>query len=236
MSKNKRKQKINIFEFFPLLITALFLLFFISNVNSEHGGLKEDIKISTQKESGNNDKIEEKEIFKRMEGYWFRLSTVGSLTEYKDSIVNWYQFLLELRENIPTDATVNALNYSNETGKLSMQIITPSEERLLQTMKEIEDFEWLIWLEFNTINKEKITFLWDKTQYTWFATTITTYLDEKYLQEKYDVIRNYKRLKYDIWDSENVMDLTREVLDDLYDASFTGEVLLLENTWSTEEN
>ncbi len=207
MNVYKRK-KINLFEFLPLIIITIFIIYFSVSINTEHSKLKEWIKKWSQEILENNEKIESKEIYKRLEKYWYRLSVVENIISYKDSVVRWFKFLLDLKKSVPNNSTITSFWYSNETGVVTIQLVSPSEERLIQTMKQIEDFEWLYWIDFNTISKEKISFLWDKRQYNWYSTTITSFIDDKYLEKKYEDISKYKRIKYDIWDSENVMDVT----------------------------
>jgi len=210
MRESYKKKKTNLVEFIMLVALIIFIWYFSISTNITESNLKEKISDWKKEIILNNHKIEEKEIYKRLQTYWYRLSSIDNLIKYKDSIVNWYEFLLEFRETVPRNVTFNTYDYSAETNKISINLTSPSEERLLETLKLIEETKWLKWIEFNTIWQEKISFIWDKVQYKGFSTNITVYIDEEYLEKRYDSIRNYKKLKYDIWNSENVMDLTTD--------------------------
>lgn len=241
------RKKINIFEFLPLLLIVWFLSYLTLNVNSEYQELKESVSEWKEVIADNNLKIEEKDIYKRLQDYWYNLKTIDSILNYKDSIVNWYNFLLDLRNNIPKDATINTLSYSIETWVINIQLIAPTEERLIQSMNELEKFNGLYWIQFNTISKEKVSFVWDKTTYEGYSTTIDAYIEKSYLDDKYELIRKYKRIKYDIWDTENVMDITQEYNENTFlswstlledfnideEFSWTGE---LTSSWTQDIN
>jgi len=225
------KWKINIWVFLILIFLIWFASYTTITINSVFSDYKSKIKDAKALEIVNNTKIEEKEIYIRLKQYGYKLSSIDNIINFKDSIVNWYEFLVEFRMILPKVISITTLNYSDETGKLTLGLVSPSEDSLLQWLTAIEEFKWLKSVEFNTINKEKLTFIWDKKQYVWFSTTLSVLLDWEYLAERYDTIRLYKNIKYNIWDSSNVMDITKEILMWTWTISEKIELLEIEEEW-----
>jgi hypothetical protein len=200
-------KKINPLEFIILIILISFSWFFLSHVNGEHKE-KENKHKSLQKEYADIEKsIAEKGIYLRLKDYGYKLSLIDNLLKYKDSQVNWYEFFVDFSYVIPTDTTIKSVEYTDSTEEINIDAVWPKKERILQTMRELNSFDGLTNLNFNSINKEPITFKNDRTEYKWYGSKLTMEVDRDYLDARYKDIRKFKDIKYSLWDRENVKEI-----------------------------
>lgn len=225
-------------EILPLLIMIWVLGFFYFVSIWEYNSLW-NYKIEKNAIVKENDeKITSKDIYIKLEQYGKKSHTVNNLTMYKDSKSNWYNFLFDFKSQILDTVTISGFAFSDLKGQLNMSITAPSETEILQTLRAIEKFKWLTDSEFNSISKEKISFVWDKKNYVWYKTSLVVYLDKEYLFNQYDEIRDYKDLKYKTGNSEGVEDITdMDLLEEWEDNNMDSkEDVVFEWYSQTDEN
>jgi hypothetical protein len=103
MKEDYRKSKINLWEFIFLLALIGFISFVTFSIESEYSIFETKIVEAKDTVKKNDSKIEEKDIYKKLQVYGSKLYTIDNLIKYKDSIPNWFVFLMDFREQLPNN-------------------------------------------------------------------------------------------------------------------------------------
>ena len=158
----------------------------VFGTNSDYNATDTEIKKLQAEEKKNDVKMQENPMYKRLNAYGLGLSTIGNILKYKDVSPTWFQFLQDFARAIPKNITIRSLQYSPEKRMLTMSILSPDRDRLIETMSLIEDFDGINNVDFDGITEEKVTFKGEKVQFTGFGVSLTTYVDPEYLKSKYE--------------------------------------------------
>lgn len=177
--------KISAFDIVWLLMALSILWALTIWVNYQHSNLTSKIEDLKKKETENNTQIQEHPMYKRLDNYWFQVNIAKNITEYKKFDIAWNDTVKLLKAKLPKEVTIRSLQKSEDGNKGNITFSAPSEKLLLLAMKEVNTMNEFSNVDFNNITKEKVSFIWDRTQYVGYATTATLLIDEEFLKEKY---------------------------------------------------
>lgn len=168
------------------LFIVTFLVWFVTfSVTWQDSDNKKEISKLKEEISKNDQEIKWNDMYKRMDNYWYTLDLVKGLVTYKKYDIKWNAFLQDIVKIIPKEITVKNIQFSEQNNSIIMTVVSPIENKLIETMREIEKYSYVTGTDFTNVTKERVSFPWDKQQYEWYATVITTYIDKEFLSEKF---------------------------------------------------
>lgn len=195
MNSEFKKKKINIFTLLWLFLAIGISWYTVFGTNIDYNTTDAEIKRLQSEEKKNDAKMQENPMYKRLNAYGLGLSTIGNILKYKEASPTWYQFLQDFAHAIPKNITIRSLQYSPDKQRVVLNILASDRKRLIETMNLIEDFEGLKQVDFDGITEEKVTFKWEKVQYTGYGVNLTADVDPEYLKSKYETAESVKNEK-----------------------------------------
>lgn len=189
------KSKVNFLELLGLCATVALFAYVIVAPNSESSSLNAQISKARAQVAENQKKIESNDMYKRLDAYGRRLSTAGDILRYKDSSPVWYEALSDFRKSLPTNVTVSEVGYTAETGQVTLKIMAPEKERLVEAMASVEDFAAFSKVDFDTVTTEKVSLKNDKTQFTGYSTALRAEVDPAYIRSKFEQAEQMRQAK-----------------------------------------
>lgn len=192
----ENKTKLNIIDVILLFVTIISAVYITYYINITYKKVRWKTLSLQKTEKQNDEAIHKNEMYKRIDIYWYRLSTIEEIIRYKDNRIYWREYLQEFKDYLPKNLNIKNIRYAPEKNILTISLRGPDRVSLLAALKHIQSFPWLNDITFNGIGVEQITFKWDKVQYKSDATIITAKINKDYLYKKYEEKQKQKKEKY----------------------------------------